>query len=263
MNPAAATDREVYEPVVSGTTGRAIVAVVGLALWAQLILQGLATEVGLDQPSPVLLAAYVAPPIILIAGTYLHSLPVLLIVAPLSLLPAVALLPEAEKSIFFTPWSMGRIAATLALYLALASAWATSSRLARPLGRAEVSTDDTTVLAYRNHILGRVAPFLLLWLVPTYAIYFDPAVAGTFLQSFGPDATVAQVFVSTVLFLLWAILAYTSFIVPALNLEYDRRRLIRRFEGEGAVVQPKKVLVRIAVTAGFGILASLCLLLIL
>lgn len=245
-------DNEAIVPVISGETGQAIVAVVGLALWAQLVIQGLGTEVSVTSPSPIVLAAYVAPPIVLIAGTYLGSLALLLFLFPLAMLPAVAFVPSADAASYFTPWSMARVGATFALYQALAAAWGTSSRIAATAGREVVESVDASVDPYRTHVLMRLVPFLLLWLVPTYAIFFDAAVVGTFNQSFGDAASIAQVFVSTTLFLAWSIVGYTSFIVPALNLEYDRRKLRRAYQPGAKAIEPRRSKIRIGVVVGLG-----------
>lgn len=253
----AESDSDVFEPVVAGEMGRAIVAIVGLALWAQLIFPGLGTEVGLTAPSPVVLAAYVAPPIVLIAGTYLSSVPILLFVFPLLLLPAVAFVPDADAASYFTAWSMGRIGATFAIYQALGSAWATTARVTTPTQRELLEEIDESVLPYRTHVLSRLPPFLLFWLVPTYGIFFDSAVVGTFNQSFGEAARIAQIFVSTSIFLAWAIVGYTSFIVPALNLEYDRRKLRRRYRAGSKFVDKRKAFFRLAGWVGGGTIVFL------
>lgn len=205
--------------------GPAVAVILGVSVWAQLASFTLRDEIAVD-PGPLRVLAFLIPFIALVAGVWFRSAIALLALFPMALLPPLFLTPDGAAASFADPWSAARVCASFALYLALVSAWLGAVDVSPKIRRGQARQRGGE--EYRRHVYTRLVPLLLWWAVPTYAIFWDPAIVGTISQSYGDDARVAQLFLSTLVFFGWCVIGYMSFIVPSLNLEYDRRRIERK-----------------------------------
>lgn len=206
--------------------GPTMAVILGVSLWVQLASFTLrADAVPVSALARVLSLAL--PFVALLVGVWTRSAVAVLALFPMSLIPPLLLTPDGSAASFGDPWSAGRVCASLALYLSLASAWLSSGNIEAAPELEESVVHRGLGAEVRRHIYPRLIPLLLWWAVPTYAIFWDPAIVGTLTQSHGADARVAQLFASTAIFFGWAVVAYMWFIVPSLNLEYDRRQIVR------------------------------------
>lgn len=216
-----------WDALRGGRVWAVAVAVLGLSLWAQLFLIGLLAEGQFDAPRPWAMIAYLMPIGLLATGVWSRAPVVLLTLFMTSFLPGLVLLPEQEKLLLAEGASMLRIGLTLTLFLAVASAGsgpeveqATSTE---PLG---VDVHDEGAIV-RRFVLARLGVLVLLFVVPGWAVFLDPSIASALSRNY-PDAPhVARTFLGLVHFFVWSVAAYMMVLVPALNVEYDHRRLSR------------------------------------
>ncbi len=210
----------------NNTTAAIVVVVLAVSLWGQLSLMGLLYEVRSGSADPLNFALHLLPIIALVPAITTRSPLALLLLFPVSLLPSIAALPELERGQLMELWPAVRVTGTFAVYLALASAWLTSVP-----EQVEVEQGKSfRGQSYRHFVWGRLGPLVLLFLVPTYGIFLDAPITSTIEQNNPGAESVAQIFIAIVMFFTWAVIAYTTFLVPALNLEYDRRRIRREME---------------------------------
>ena len=121
---------------------------------------------------------------------------------------------------------MLRVGGAFALFLAIASAGSGSELDTGDI--AEDSREQNQVdEELRRFVLARLLVLVMLWCVPAYAVYLDPEIAGHIMDNYGDSTHVGQVFLGVVHFFIWSVGAYMMVLVPALNVEYDRRRLKR------------------------------------
>lgn len=223
------------------------VGVLGVSLWAQLMVPALLTELRLPAAQMATIGLYFVPLLVLGVGIAVRSGLVTLLLFPLALLPGLASLPLEDQVAATDAWAMARIAVSLAVFLALSSAWV-AEPVRRSVGVVRASAVRRRGSLYRGFVASRLVPLLLLFVVPTYAIFFDPAVVSTLAQNHPGSHVTAQIFLSMVIFFVWSVAAYTSFLVPALNLEYDGRRLSQQAAGLARGLTRGRVLRRIGVT---------------
>lgn len=199
---------------------------VGFGVWLQLMAEALfrAPSTGV---SVGLAVVFVVPLAILGAGFVSRSRLALLLLYPLSLVPGVVL-GGAVDFVLVESWVAARVIASAAMFLALGSNWLEAREGAATHSMGAPTTDRAVL--YRGAVYSRIFPLLLLWAVPTWAIFFDPAVVSTMVRTYGESATVAQNFAATMVFFAWCVGAYVFFIVPALNVEYERRQLELKLE---------------------------------
>lgn len=256
LNPSL-TDRDVSAALAPSTWGRIGGAVLGVSLWAQLALFGL-REVFAAPVSTGNVLMFLLPLALLGVGL-VTRLPVLLVAAfPLALLAPATLVEQIGPG--WNAWAAAQVCLTAALYLAVVSNWLTSVPRSRDVRRGEAKTERAR--AYRRYVYARLLPLTLLWAVPTYAIFWDPAIVGTISQNHGDDAVTAQVFMAVLIFFAWSITAYMFYVVPALNLEYDRRRVERSLKAFGETLDPARIWRRFAIQAGIAIVVVVLLLLV-
>lgn len=200
--------------------------VLGAILWVQLFWLGVDAEMRFSEPRPWALLAYFLPLIMLFAGVWSRAPVILLTLFAGSLLPGLVLLAEPERLMLMEGGSMVRVGGAFALFLAIASAGSGSELDSGDI--SEMAREQSPVDAeLRRFVLARLVVLVLLWCVPAYAVYLDPAIAGHIMASYGDSTHVGQVFLGVVHFFIWSVGAYMMVLVPALNVEYDRRRLKR------------------------------------
>ena len=147
---------------------------------------------------------------------------------PLSALPVLAVLPPDYSALLHEDGTPIRIAATLGIYLALASSWVASK--GTDIVDDDAIPDEARALWMRRFVWSRLALMVLLFLVPTYALFGDSTIVATLNQTHAGYSEVGRIFISLMIFFGWCAMAYMAFIIPSLNLEYDRRRLRRDAE---------------------------------
>lgn len=240
--------------------GPVVAVVLGISLWVQLASFAFQEQLG-PEGTPPRIIAFVLPFAALVGGIWFRNAVALLALFPMSLVPPLLLVPEGVGPGFTDPASAATICASMALYLSLVSAWLTGAEFdSHPVTDGEV--EDRRAAEYRRAVYPRILPLVLWWAVPTYAIFWDGAVVGTIVGNFGDGAAIAQLFLSMLLFFGWCVVAYMYFIVPALNLEYDRRRIEREIRDVVSDDTPRAAVRRIAITAAVAILGTVILLLV-
>lgn len=166
----------------------------------------------------------ILPFLVLVAAIGTRNSAALLVGFPVSILPTLATIPPAFSVELRDPEALLRLVGTMAVYLAIASAWAASA----DRGQIQISErleGERRGQWMRRFVYSRVPIMVLLFVVPSYAIFIDGAIVATIAQSHPGNEMIGQVFIATLLFFVWCAVAYSLFIVPSLNLEYDRRRL--------------------------------------
>jgi hypothetical protein len=209
-----------------------LTAFVGIALWAQLLLVPLLAEFRYTDGRMAALGFYLIPVAILGLGIALKRSALLLMLFPVSLLPALAWLPEPDWAALHQGTTMIWLVSTLTAYFVVCS-WRSpgwrpgSGNGGRPL-------DDDSDLAgvplgvdYRGFFFSRLGASLFVLLTILYGIYFDREVGELFRLHHGEAEVVAMSFTTMVMFFAWCVFVYMMIIVPGANLEYDRRRLER------------------------------------
>ncbi len=248
MTEALRDEEEAIHSFEWGRYGALIVGVLGASLWLQLGVPGLAAEIRFPSPRPWMLILYILPLVALSFAVINRHTALTLLVFPVSLLPAVVGLPEVERAMLRDWLAVLRIGGTVAVYLAVASAWLASKDASDE--SAPVGTEYEHGRHYRRYVFSRLVPMLLVLVVPLYAVLFDPVIVSTIEQNHPGSEDVAQTFLSLLIFFFWAVVAYTHFLVPALNLEYDRRKTRSRIRTLRRGEDPKARVLRLAVEGG-------------
>ena len=239
----------------------AVTLLLGLSLWAQLFGVGALAELQFDSPRQHALLAYLVPLLALGAGVRLRMAMLLLTFFPVLALPGLLMLPDAERLMLAEGLSMVRLSASLALYLAIASAGADVARLAEHAQPLEPSAEAVT-LDYRRFVLARIGVLIVLFIVPLYAISQDAEIAAALLTHYRDKPEVAQTFLGLMHFFAWSVAAYMMVMMPALNLEYDQRRLERELAAWSARLARGLIMRRLALwivlgALGLGLLGAL------
>ncbi len=242
-----------------GPLWSAAVLVLGATLWAQLFWIGLVAEAQFDVPRPWAFLAYLLPLSMLAAGVWSRAPVILLTLFAGSFLPGLVLLAEPEQMLLMEGWSMVRIGACMALFLAIASAGSGQELEMgevveqRGVGQGDVDHELRRFVAARLGVLG------VLWCVPAYGVYLDPEIASMISVNFEEAANVGRVFLGVVHFFIWSVAAYMMVLVPSLNVEYDRRRMRRELKAFSKGLSHKKSWIRIG---AYVLVSVLCVALI-
>lgn len=226
----------------------------GVSVWAQLFLMGFVAESQLGQVRFHAILAYMLPLGMLFLGVKLRMAMILLTFMPVLLLPGLVMLPEPERLLLSEGLSMIRLSASLALYLAVAAAGADIIKQpeeAEPLTPAQRSADDrASVMDYRSFVLSRIGVLIVLFIVPAYAIFQDPEVGQALATHYRDKPQVAQTFLALMHFFAWSVAAYMMVLMPALNLEYDQRRLNRTLRETAEALSRGSIAKRVGLVVG-------------
>lgn len=229
----------------SGPLWGAAALVLGVTLWAQLFWIGLGAEVQFDVPRPWAFIAYLMPLAMLAAGVWSRAPVILLTLFAGSFLPGLVLLAEPEQMLLMEGWSMLRVGACFALFLALVSAGSGEElevgEVVAPQGISTQEVDHEL----RRFVAARLGVLLVLWCVPAYGVYLDPEIASMISVNYEDASDVGRVFLGVVHFFIWSVAAYMMVLVPSLNVEYDRRRMRRELKAFGKGLTHKKSWIRI------------------
>lgn len=218
----------VWEVVRGARVWSVASTLVGLSLWAQLFWVGLMSEVQFDAPRNWALLAYGLPVLVLAVGVLTRTPVVLLVLWVGSFLPGLVLLPEPERELLMEAGSMLRVGVSMALFLAVASAGSGADEEGEDAPSEALPAQTLSARGeMRWFVFARLMVLGVLFVVPAYAVYQDVEVAAALSRSYGSGAQSARVFLGVVHFFVWSVAAYMMVLVPALNVEYDRRRLGR------------------------------------
>ena len=236
----------------------AATVLLGLGVWVQLFGAGAWTELQLEQGRLHAVLAYMLPLLVLGVGVWARMSLLLLLILPLCLLPGLVMLPQAERLVLSDGLSMIRVAASLGLYLAIASAGA---ELDRRHDEVVLLQEASPAFNHQRFVMIRIVLLLILLVVPSYGIFQDPTVAQALNQFYkdGPDA--ARAFLSLTHFFCWSVVAYMMVLLPALNVEYEQRALGRLLSKQAQTLSrrsvAKRTLVTLAVCSFFVALGAL------
>ncbi len=238
------------------------VGLLGGSVWAQLFLLGLIAEGQFASPRPIALLAYLLPLGILAVGIWSRASVLLLAVFMVGCMPGVVLLPGPERLLLLEGTSLVRIGLNVALYLAIASAGSgeeSGEVVAFEHHEAQARGDEgTPIWSLQRFVWSRIGILLVLFALPAYAIFEDPAVTQALNRNYGGAPEVAQTFLGLVHLFVWSVAAYMMVFVPSLNIEYDHRRLLRTLRQTYQDATRRRIGIRIAAwSVGTGILAAL------
>lgn len=195
-------------------------ALIGISVWAQLCVPTL-----LEPALPWVKLLSVLPVIVLVAGVVARSPVALLLLVPVSMLPGLAAMPLDARVALSSVWGAGRVVVSVGLYLAVAGVWLAGTQ---PASAHDEKLDQAPENPYRWILYSRAAVLFALLVVPTYAVFFDAPIVSTIASNHLGGERIAQTFIALCAFFVWTVVAYTQFLVPMLNMEYDRRKLQRR-----------------------------------
>ena len=227
---ASRTEEELFDsPSEASRWWRIVSALVGTSLWAQLFWSPIATEWRSETPGLWFVGAYLLPLAIVVLTSVVRSPVLSLFGVPASLLPGLIALPSRDLALLQQPFEMVALGTTVVLYLLASSLrYSGLEELARAFERDQ--TRDRLDGTYRGYVAVRAAFLSVLFGLVTWASLIDPEIAGLVSQHHGSGAVSARLFIAVALFFVWCIVAYTMFLVPLSNLEYDLRALQRRLQ---------------------------------
>ena len=201
--------------------------VVAISLWAQWLGAGALAEIQSEDGSSMVLALQLLPLAAMAVALMWHHSAARLALVPVSFLPGLALLADAEWAALSSPWALSFAVATFALYLVVAASRPTDEPVQSFLRRS-ASADyfkDGQAHFFRRFVALRFAVMGFLFVLITYALFFDPSTQQALASLEGEKAAVTQhVFMVILLYFGWVIAVYMGAILPALNWEYRRRR---------------------------------------
>lgn len=145
---------------------------------------------------------------------------------PLSFLPGLAMLPEAEWEALATPVSVGLSLATFALYLVVAARGpAASPPTQAKRQRAQGGLPDRYAASFHQFVVLRFAVMAVLFAVITYGLFFAPSTQEALSMARDSSArTLQHVFAVVLMYFAWLVAVYVGAVLPALSWEHDRRR---------------------------------------
>ena len=220
------------------------VAFLGLSVWAQLG----GPELFADGQSPWVVFTAFLPLIVGGFALVMRSGVGALLLFLVATLPALAAMPATAHAVLLTPFGMFRTALSLALYLAAAGAWLSGTQ---PVAAREPVGDASTRIGgeYKWFVASRGVALLTILCVLVWAVYFDGLIVSTIAANHPDGERVAQTFIALVAFFVWTAIAYTMFLVPLLNLEYDRRKVERTVADAIRTTRPSRSFKRLGIEA--------------
>lgn len=194
------------------------------SLWAQWLGLGAWTEIQSEDGSAAILALHLLPlGTAAVAVMWNHPAP-RLVIFPVSFLPGLALLAEAEWASLAEGGSVLLALVTFGLYLVVAAGRPGVETLeALPSRRLEPEVVDGYAWRFKRFVTIRMTVMAVLFLVITYALFFDPAITAT-LSEIEVGEQTHHVFMVVLLYFSWMIVVYMGAILPILNWEHDRRQ---------------------------------------
>ncbi len=211
----------------------------GIAIWAQLFLGAALAELNYVDTRMLFLAAYFLPLIVMAVGFWIGRTGWLQIGFVGSLLPAFLVLPKEDHLALDDPLAVLWLCGLVGLYLVMGTDWFSGARLESDeveheslasVGLEEGANGGRRPVAamfsgHQQHFVSRFVVSLWLFCVITYAVFFDTGIQATIRAAFGGSEQIAVSFLAVSMFFVWCMVVYMMIVVPAMNLEYDQRRL--------------------------------------
>lgn len=219
-----------------GSKRSAWMAVPGLAIWAQLFLGAALGELSYADTRLMYLAAYFLPLFVMIAGYWLGRIGWLQIGFIASLLPAFLVLQVEDQPGMDEPLVVIWLCGLVVLFLVMGTDWfAVESITADDIEYESIETSASggerrksiavLMANHHQHFISRFVVSVWLFGVITYAVFFDPGIQLSIGKFFEGAEQVAVSFLAISMFFVWCMVVYMMIVVPAINLEYDQRRL--------------------------------------
>ncbi|MFW5967199.1 MAG: hypothetical protein ACOCV2_06755 [Persicimonas sp.] len=219
------TTQEVHWPA-RRSAWTLVVALLGLSLWAQLFALPLYQEFGFADASGAVIFAYIAPLLAWAAGAIWRNSAVVMLVFPLAVIPGIFALPEPSVAQLEQLGGMARIGVTLLAYVAVAAV-SFGGASTGPSERSDERDARRVDGLYPFYFGVRALILLVLLVVTQYAAFYDPTIAEAVAEHYSKRPEAATSFIGLFIFFAWCVAAYTTFVVPLMNVEYDVRRLHR------------------------------------
>ncbi|MGM0555433.1 MAG: hypothetical protein ACQEVA_03545 [Myxococcota bacterium] len=234
---------------------------VGFLFWAQLLMLPFAEELQFSDQRAMATFAYVLPLFALFPAVIFRWPMMSLLIFPASFIPGVLLLPELSVIELQAPFSMLRLGATFVVYLALAGFASNSGDGVHALDTIEQSDLEEFEGIYPAYFAVRVALLVAFFGVLCYAVLADASVTEAIGAHYLENPMGARVFIALFSFFVWCVAAYTMWFLPAMNFEYDVRRMSRRID-EMVESERTPIYRRLAVWVAICLTAGLAALLI-
>jgi hypothetical protein len=234
------------------------VALLGLSVWVQLCAPAV---FAVSSPSPWIVFTAFVPLLVGAVSLSQRSGAGCLLLFPVSILPALVGMPEITRAALYTPFAMLRVVLALALYLAATGAWLSGTQAVFGGTTVEHGSDQAGN-TYRWFVLSRGAVLVILAIVPIWAVYLDGPIVATIAMNHPGGERVAQSFIAMIMFFVWSVVAYTNFVVPLLNLEYDRRKVRRKALDSVKQTTVPLVLKRLGIESGIIVFLVVILLIV-
>ena len=215
------------------TTWPLFVALVGLSLWAQVLMFPFLEELQFSDPRAAASLAYVLPIMVLIPATLFRVSALMLLAFPTSFVAGILALPQPQVDDLMEPWSIIRVGATLLVYLGVAAVGRNENREVTVGTRRHEVTARRLEGLYPMYFAVRIALLVAMLVVLQYAVFFDADVVQAIEANYADAPAGAHTFIALVAFFAWCVAAYVVFFVPLTNLEYGVRRLSRRIDRMG------------------------------
>lgn len=223
---AARRDEEaVFGPDRRRRIWTVIVWAVAGSLWVQWLGPGAWAEFHSEDGSAAILMLQVLPLIAVAVATTRQHVAWRLALVPMSFLPGLAMLPEAEWEALTTPLSLGLSLATFALYLVVAARGPRrlpeGQRMSR---RAKGGLPDRFAESFRRFVALRCAVMAALFALITYGLFFAPSTREALSMARDSGASRLQhLFAVVLMYFAWLVAVYVGALSPAMNWEHDRR----------------------------------------
>lgn len=219
-----------FDLVGSDQLWRVGAAVLGLSLWAQLFWYPLSAEFLSAQPSLLFVGLYLLPTLVLFVSLLAEGGRGFLFFVPASTIPGLVLLPAQDVGAILEPHRAIFAVGTLICFL-LAGALSARPSRERPEEIESIEEPPRQVAGvYRYYFAVRFCVALVLFGVLVLTPLFDANVTSAIAEHHGEGRGAAQIFLVVFGFFTWSVVAYTMFLLPAANLEYDVRRCSREID---------------------------------
>lgn len=201
-------------------------AAVATSLWVQWLGPGVWAELRSADGSEAVLALQMMPVLVGVLALVWRHPAAVLVLYPVSFLPGLAMLPEAEWEALARPGALTLSLATFGLYLIVAAV-APRRRPTQAVARRSLGAGgdpDGHADAFRRFVVTRFVATAALFAVITYALFFAPSTAEALAAIDGEQARRTQhVFTVIAMYFGWMIAVYVGAILPMMNWEHHRR----------------------------------------
>lgn len=239
INRAVANDRRQHMRVDEDDGGEELFArdreyrawvllflILAAGLWAQMLGAGAWAEMQSEDGSAAVLAAQLLPLLMGGLAVSAHQRWLRLFVFPVSFLPGMVLMTEAERTVGSEPVALLVKGVLFGLYLVVAAG--------RPATKDVVATPRRVIdeapwfggdRGFRRFVRARICGAVLVFAVISFALFMDrELVAAMGAVDSLDDRASHHAFSAVLVYFGWAITLYMGTILPILNWEYDRHQ---------------------------------------